>query len=315
MNAYAFSKLIPGGNPTLLLHDPDLAGRSLAELSARLMDPMHLFAEQAGALYVPQDGSLPRLAMMGGEFCVNATRAATMSLARRGCLVPLGDGAAADAASVVLGGRMEVSGASAPVAVLAARSSGTLADALQQQGDADIDSLIDEAQGREAASDPQRALLYCAARVDCNGAECAEVDAGVWLARIPGISHLLVDTAVHELPALDGSAWKTASARWRARYGLESEEASGVIWFSSSAGGSRIWPAVAVSATGTEHMESACGSASLALALAKGAALTVLQPSGERLEVLPESSPSCNGFARVWIAGPVLLAAEGTTYL
>ena len=42
MPSFAFSKLIPGGNATILLPDPEFSPEQLPDISARLMGSMHL---------------------------------------------------------------------------------------------------------------------------------------------------------------------------------------------------------------------------------------------------------------------------------
>ncbi len=126
-----------------------------------------------------------------------------------------------------------------------------------------------------------------------------------------------------------------ASAAWRSAGGLEGAAASGVVWYERQGNAVyKIWPAVEVLATGTEHLESACGSASLAVALMHHASvpdggtdgtgrtgaghstsgvrsIDVIQPSGESLRVF---SPPAT-LESAWIAGPVHLVAQGTAYV
>lgn len=84
MAAFPFTKLWPGGNPTVLL---DLRaqggdGADLAAIAATLMQEPYLGGEQVGFLFPPtRHGSRGRLEMMGGELCINATRAAARVLA------------------------------------------------------------------------------------------------------------------------------------------------------------------------------------------------------------------------------------------
>lgn len=320
MTRYLFSKLVPGGNPTIILHDPDVTAASLAEISTRLMSPLHLQAEQVGALYAAVPGTPPqppRLIMMGGEFCVNATRAAAMLLARQGALKTL-DGAPPGEAAVRCGA-LRVSGMEAPVRVLASSDAAVLARALEtgagESGEAAWPAGADAPESDPAVS------MVCAARIEGAAGEtaCRVLEEGVILVPLPGISHLLVDADRHGMPdSTAAPVWRQASAGYRVRSGLTGTPASGVVWFRREGAGFRIWPAVEVLATASEHMESACGSASLALALwnrQKGgpaeASLAVRQPSGEILHVFP--SRALPGAA--WIAGPVVLAAQGTAYL
>lgn len=317
MTGYAFSKLIPGGNPTILLENPSLAPGELPALAARLMSPLHVGAEQVGALFYDESAAAPgpRLEMMGGEFCVNAARAAAMRLAGLGLLSPL---AGCDG---VFGGFLSVSGADLPVAVLAAEGEVDLARALAARA-----YESPPAPGPRPGSDAAR--LHCAARVSLppERASCTPAHKGIFLARLPGIDHLLVDAVRHPAPDVEGPAWRAESAALRRFCGLGDSPASGVVWFEPEGDAFRILPAVEVKATASEHLESACGSASLALALAlrlglvpgaeaSGAdGLAVIQPSGETLRVrFTESDAS--GDAGAWVAGPVTLAAVGSARL
>ena len=274
MSSIAFSKLLPGGNTTIILTDSSLAPGELSAVSATLMHPLHLHAEQVGALH--QNGPMPHLQMMGGEFCVNATRSASLLLARAGKLHP---------ADECLYGQITVSGMAAPVDVLVSKDEQTLADLLQRlvsgkaclpySSGADLPSSTDvpteNAPGRTPAVHAQspalagETRLHCAARMDCGAGSTRLMDIapGVRLVHLPGISHLLIDAHMHPMPA----GWRQASAAWRAQSGLGNAPASGVVWYERQDGVYRIWPAVEVKATASEHLETACGSASMAMAL------------------------------------------------
>lgn len=321
MPSYIFSKLVPGGNPTAILHEPQLAPPALAELSARLMDPLCLGVEQAGALYPGGDrpgAALARLEMMGGEFCVNAARAAAMLLAGQGRLAPL-----AGSGTDLRGGPIRVSGMDEAVFVLAARSEASLMGAVLNQARARERKASDTLPESEWALPGQ--ILYCAARMRYAGSadSCRPAHNGAWRVDMPGMTHVLIDTAKHPLPDLASPAvWRKESAAWRTICGLTAAPASGVVWFAADEEAVRIWPAVAVAATDTEHLESACGSASLAVALlrqsrgAVGPAFTkVAQPSGESLHVFVESAPAGSNSVSAWVAGPVELVAEGTVHM
>lgn len=315
MPSFSFSKIIPGGNPTIILPDPSLSPAELAEFSAHLMSSLHIGAEQVGALYYnggPSD--LPRLQMMGGEFCVNATRAAALLLARQGRLdvfqlsEPKG---AAD--PFIWGGLIAVSGMQQPIAILAATESDALLRAATSPDK--ISQYPIRNNGTSLCETAKASLLHCAARVDCSvpGTSCLPLEPGATLVRMPGISHLLLEASLHPFPG--ENKWRATTKVWRKRCGLDTAPASGVIWFSHEKGSLRIWPAVEVKATASEHLETACGSASLALALWQWHSnehnhLLIKQPSSEILQVFPAIEPG-----RAWISGPVQLAAEGIAYL
>lgn len=225
------------------------------------------------------------------------------------------------------------SGMEKPVRVLAARDADSLAGAIEDCSASPPVGAPAPGEGPPADSP----LLHCAAEVSCPLPKdaCAPLQKGACLVSLPGISHVLVNMERHPLPDLSGEAWKKESAAWRMLGGIADLPASGVVWYGRDGGGYRIWPAVAVRATASEHLETACGSASLALALLHAsvcadtagpwpAAVGIGQPSGETLTVtlagaheagtggVPASvPPGCSA----WVAGPVLLAAEGRTYV
>ena len=73
MRVLPFTKYSPCGNTTILVRESSLSPADRARVAAEIIAPGHLEAEQAG--YVDTAAPVPRLDMMGGEFCVNATRA------------------------------------------------------------------------------------------------------------------------------------------------------------------------------------------------------------------------------------------------
>lgn len=373
MHSLLFSKLIPGGNPTIILHEPALSPESLALIAGECMSSMHIQAEQVGALYV-KERSVPRLEMMGGEFCVNATRAAGMLLARTKTLKALSLTISKEITPVLYDGRvsgwageLSVSGMSEPAGLfvcndkesfhLVLKEAGLQSAATRDSlwsfllaGEPDVfscsanrketPSFAPHTPSDEADENTLLPQCYCAARVECAGSfTCSEMQKGVFLVQMPGITHILVDTVHHPFPGLEESTWKKASAVWRKKCDIELEPASGVVWYSRRGDGFQIWPAVAVRASSSEHLETACGSAALALAWREGEEkfhrsagkvlhgrsgerynceiqpFQILQPSGEFLEVffeLAETFPPLPSAA--WVCGPVSLVARGSAY-
>ncbi|MDR2076078.1 MAG: hypothetical protein LBP61_03985, partial [Desulfovibrio sp.] len=151
MPCLAFAKILPGGNTTILLPDCGLEQKELSRLSALLMNRLHLGAEQVGALST--GGTLPHLQMMGGEFCVNATRSAALLLARAGRLRPVGE-------ENCLGGQITVSGSLAPVDILVNAEEAPLLKALSPDGRARQTARADLPPAGETR-------LFCAARMIC----------------------------------------------------------------------------------------------------------------------------------------------------
>lgn len=331
MTSFAFSKLTPGGNPTIILHDPAVQPGGLARIAAMLMSPMHLYAEQVGALYSSEadewspslpDWEVPRLDMMGGEFCVNATRASAYCLAKQGRLMPLD---VPGLKSPVWTGKLAVSGMKAPVRVLVSPVAESLPLIIAGGIDAHSKPLLG------MTPFPDAPLLFCASEVLCDTPDnaCEPQQKGAVLIRLPGISHVLVDMKRHPLPnGFDGAIKKETEA-WRLLCGIGDAPASGVVWYERLDNGYRIWPSVAVKATGSECMESACGSASLAMALLHAAsaekepcptALAIQQPGGETLTVTLAQRCGNTGNntpdgCAAWVSGPVQLVAGGITHV
>jgi hypothetical protein len=256
----------------------------------------------------------PHLQMMGGEFCVNATRSAALLLARAGKLRPVGT-------EDCLGGQITVSGAIAPVDVLA----GTAEEALLRALSGDRETRRTTAAGFPPTEETR---LFCAARMPCGAGSTKILPAGpgLHLVHIPGICHLLVDAQSRPMPR----NWQAGSADLRLQAGIANAPASGVVWYERQADAYRITPAVEVKATSSEHLETACGSASMAMALlhetvlgapgGTGAPLSVLQPSGETLKVTLIPSPDKPGTnprlpVHAWVSGQVSLVAEGLTHV
>lgn len=331
-----FAKLCPGGNPTILITDPVPAGNR-ADVAAKLMAPLHLYAEQVGFMRSnkvpeppeagtndgPEKAGIPRLEMMGGEFCVNATRAAAWLLAANDLLL---------SEYSCLTGLISVSGMPSPVAVAVAKEEADLFSYLQasapsKDNEAGKTSDLKAAGAFANSFDKENGLLYCAAKMPCEaGVEIIPVAEHALLVRLPGISHLLLDARRHPVDTQNADSWKQAAAEWRNRANLNSLAAAGVVWWSKNSDGYSIEPAVYVKATESTHLETACGSASLAIALADGAVLTpdrdrsqgveVKQPSGEVLRVLPAKSEGHGKTENCyWVSGPVRLVALGQTWL
>lgn len=272
---HRFYKLSPGGNTTILIMDAeDLPVSGHSAMAARLMDPLHLSAEQVG--FVSLDRALPRLEMMGGEFCGNAARCLGAVLALEGRLRAEG--------------RISVSGVGRSLTVRVHGEHGDLSSSLHA-----------------AVQMPVRGSGSC----------LTDLAPGVALAELDGIAHLLLDEDEHSCPCDP----IRASARLRETYGLAGQDAVGCIWHSGDHSSPSIRPVVWVRATGSTHLETACGSGSMALAqlLARqrgeGVSLRVLQPSGQHIEARVEYDAAKDSFSEAWIDGPVQLIAKGITYL
>ena len=294
MPSYPFWKVTPSGNPTILLRAEDVPPALRAATASAVMDAQHLGGEQVG--YIRLEGT-PRLDMMGGEFCLNATRAFAAVLDSLDLLTKDGS---------VRRGAVEVSGASGPVAVRVIREEGSL-------------PIAEACLHFDALPAPEA------------------LPGGSRLVRVPGIVHLIQNGPAPFAPG--DAALNDFCTAQRNDLGLEQEEAVGHLWLrpddaangsmgdSEEAGDSpandgpasalRLDPVVWVRDTATLCFESACGSGTLACALAEHAAsgrtlFSIRQPSGQPLSVRMERNG--DGWD-VWVGGPVRLTACGETDL
>lgn len=90
---------------------------------------------------------------------------------------------------------------------------------------------------------------------------------GMFLVDLPGISHIILNERRYSQTT--DLAWSASVLR--KRYALENKDAVGVVWFTEASVPNReifrITPVVWVKSTNSTHVESACGSGTLALAL------------------------------------------------
>ena len=279
MRRVSFVKSSPSGNVTILVRDASLTPMERAASAAELMRPDHVVAEQAGfvnLLAVP-----PRLDMMGGEFCMNATRSFAALL--------FGDGLLEAGPEDWFCGIVSVSGMDGPLRV---RVRGT-AELCESH------ALIDL---------PKRPPVR-------------RVAEGICEVRVPGIVHLVLDAAVHPLPTdweretaalfarFDLLKEEAAGCIWLERKERPGEE-----------NGLALTPFVHVRETGTTCAETACGSGSLAAATViweetgMETPLSILQPGGDPLTVSPDVSRFAGGWA-VWVGGSVLTVARGEAFV
>ncbi len=308
-----FFKYSPSGNMTLLVHMDNQAGgaaqpaqccpasrrdisnltrRERAIVAAEIIAPNHLAAEQAGFICLETDP--PRLDMMGGEFCINATRALAALLLEQGKLFRKKESNNPDQEWSV--GMVRVSGIQTPLKVRARYTGGQV----------------------EAAVCLNRKILPAV----------VSAGLGMHLVRVPGISHLVLDANVHPLP----DSWKENVRELLAKYDLLQEEAAGCVWLRPAPAHARpdaavekkkdvvlpdCWslvPFVHVRDTGTICAESSCGSGTLAAALVASATDTApsvrmfMQPSGESLSVSLDADTA-------WIGGMVRPIARGEVFV
>ncbi|MGE9984342.1 hypothetical protein [Desulfovibrio sp. SGI.169] len=284
MPALTFSKWSPGGNTTLFF---PLDGRSAAEQArlARLaLDPQHLGGEQAGFV----DPRQRRLRMAGGEFCVNASRAF-------GALLAFGENAPGPRQAAL-------EGLPAP-----ARD----ADAAKEYHyEARVSGWPSPVRLSARGTHPHWRVEAALRLPACPMRSLAD---GMTLVRLPGITHVLLNAALHPFP----EDCETAATLLRQRLGLDGEAAVGAVWWRERQGQLDMLPLVHVRDAQTTFLESACGSGALALALSLFRAggrrdFSILQPGGSALDVRLFDE---GGESMAAVDGPVSMVARGQVWL
>ena len=285
-NGIPFYKLSPGGNTTLLIPARAVPVTQRPAVARQLMDSLHLGAEQVGFIDLPAQISglegIQNPEGMPGLVMMGGEFCGNACRCLAALLVMLAKEAPE---SWPVTGNLRSSGAAAPVAWR-------------------VTPLASNEPGLDAA-----------VRIDLAGAALTELEPGLIRVDMPGIVHLLLDEARCPLPD-DPTA---EAALWRQRLNLTAEPAVGCIRHAPlDAPEQYIRPLVWVRDTGSSCPETACGSGSLALALALHAAsgtnkVNIRQPSKENIAV--ELEPNPNGVVCGWIGGPVRLIAEGKAYL
>lgn len=288
---YDFWKYSPSGNPTVFLRAEDFSVAQYSSIASRLMNPLHLGAEQVGYIYfvastvlvssadTTNTANLPTLAianpttmahlqMMGGEFCLNATRAFAVLLAENGNLGLSENGQ--------YSGFVSVSGSAEPVFVTV----------LQEE-----DSTY--------------------AKAELTFKEVPEIqvlEENIFRINLPGISHIILTKPVPE-------NWKEQAYAFLDEYG-KNEDAIGFMWLDSE---NNLFPVVYVRQTQSMCEESACGSGTLACAFLRykqhkqqgQEKMSFLQPSQENLQVIIEQK---NAMISVSVGGIVHKVAQGKIY-
>lgn len=263
-----FVKLSPNGNTTILLRGT-FSPEERVRLTSRVIEVDHLGAEQAGVI---DTADMPRLTMMGGEFCVNASRAFAGLLAFEAKQQGLSD--------ALWQGQFRVSGMDAPLL------------------------------GRVKLHDEQSCTSSIRLRMPTRPV-VETPQPGVRVVNLSGITHVLLDADAHPLNEKDALP---DAALWRSKLGLTSEPAVGIVRLWQQDRDLRIFPVVWVNGTDSTVVETACGSGSLAAALAcadNGEGLWRVAQAGGVLDV--ELSTD-EGFA-AWIGGEVRVVAQGEAYL
>ncbi len=229
------------------------------------------------------DISKGKLEMAGGEFCINATRCLALLMALE------------QADSTTWQGVVHSSGFNQPLHTKVEKISKS-----PHVNDYDVKLSV-----------PLTSIPYI-----------QELDKGINLVQLPGISHLLIDERSIAFCAKD---WQNQAAKLRKHYNLEQELAVGCIWWhhiSSNVNSNNedeqtffMHPVVVVKEPWAEHYENACGSGALALALwlfskTKCNSYIMQQPGGNLTINIQEDIQQLKAI----VGGKVNLVAQGTAY-
>jgi diaminopimelate epimerase len=283
MEVLQFYKFSPSGNTTVLIVEPSVESTALrASLANVIMDSAHLGAEQVGYVSFLHDGT-PRLDMMGGEFCGNATRALLTYLVdiNHKSLIKI-NRQGKDALETMV----SVSGVQN---LLKARvfKSGELVDT---EVEMPLEAKITKA--------------FFESRPVC-------------IVKMDGITHVLLNTDDFQFPE---DSYREFSEKIRAEFQLTELDAVGVIWWTANTESNfEIKPVVWVKNTDSLYYETACGSGTAALAIAlaeqskKSISILVKQPSNKTISanILCDSRGVIQSVA---IGGIVDIIAKGELY-
>lgn len=278
----------PGGNRTYLVYSPQIKREQYAEANTLIMKRYPAF-EQGGFIEESEnEKAVCSLQMAGGEFCGNALR----SLAALVAQDFLGERRLAAVCRYELIDR-DSGGLSFPLEV---SGSSRILSAQVVPGDTGFQVRVEIPVQLESGSVMQARLLLEGRDIACT------------LVRLEGISQvLLADEDLPFDPDLKRSRDRLAEAVLQ--LGLENEAAVGLVWVKREGGLYAIDPVVWVRKVKTCFYETACGSATVALALARavrdgyaGLKMKVLQPSKSviQAEVLAEQQGPA-----AWLSGPV----------
>lgn len=242
-----FLKMSPSGNVTVLVTFPYIASINTRQEVSKIIMERYNDVEQVGFISYLEN-NIPRLDMMGGEFCGNATRClgALLVLDNPSVLKQI----APDCWHV------EVSVSGVP----------SLLDVYLALNGNDINSSV-----RIAMKDVKYSEKMF------NGFSLSVVS-------MEGITHVFVDKKLCDFPELN---FKNVARDFREGLQLTSEDAVGIVWFDKISDKSfSIQPVVWVKNTNSVYYETACGSATAGLAWLFGKSGRIkdfdfLQPSGK----------------------------------
>jgi diaminopimelate epimerase len=267
----------------VLIVEPPVKEASLrADLANVIMDSNHLGAEQVGYVSFLSDGT-PRLDMMGGEFCGNATRSLLAYLVE------------VNHKSLR---KVETTKDSWETTVSVSGVQHVLKAQVFKTGEL-IDTTVEMPLGATIT-------------------EASFEARPVRIVTMDGITHVLLNTSDFKFSE---NSYREFSKKIRTELQLTELDAVGVIWWTANTENNfEIKPVVWVKNTDSLYYETACGSGTAALAIAiaeqskKSISVLVQQPSGKTISA-NVFCDSRGAITNVAIGGVVDIIAKGTLYI
>ncbi len=294
MHNIPFYKISPSGNMTVLFEGLQYNKQERSHFATQGLLPSHIGGEQAGFIDI-KSGVLQ---MAGGEFCINATRSLALLMALEEKF-NMHDTPKTPDNITIWQGKVQSSGFDFPL----------LAHVQQ--------SFIHTQSHCSKLSKAYDVALHIPLM---HLPTMQNLDQGITLVCLPGISHLLID---EEHFPFNINNWQVDAKIIREKYNLEREAAIGCIWWhevsqkklsKSKQNSYEIFmhPIVLVQNPFAEHYENACGSGALALGLwhyAKHRRMhfTMQQPGGYLTLSIQEDIDKLETI----IGGPVNVVAQG----
>ncbi|MGI6680997.1 MAG: hypothetical protein ACOX3T_05925 [Bdellovibrionota bacterium] len=269
----------PSGNTTILIDSPHVdSPKDRALISNKIMHNLHLGGEQVGFVSYCADGT-PRLDMMEGEFCGNASRAFLAYLLDKG----------------------------SPALKHETDESWTCEFSVSGVNKKLHETCFKTEKGIDALVELDNDIKYITKKYN---------DTLLDIIEMKGITHVLIDTDVLNF---DEKNYIEISKQIRTNLNLEDLEAVGTIWYKQAVEEIKIFPIVWVKNTDSVFYETACGSGTAAIGIAKtlkdkkGLAILVRQPSNK--QILVKTKINNGKITNISIGGIVDIIAKGELYI
>lgn len=282
----------PGGNDTFLVLNESLQREVYPRVNQVILGRYPQF-EQGAVLERSANNGVLRMQMTGGEFCGNATRSAAALIAETFTngvsLASVADYSLIQRDGSLLTFSLEVSGADNLVSARVSRD---------KQG-WDVEIGLPRMAGRDVAFGVP--LTLAGERVECT------------VVSLEGISHILIPDS--EVPFKnDQERFQLMVADAISQLEWANKAAFGLIWVKEGGDKVAIEPVVYVKSLQTCIYESACGSGTIAVALAatpdgESRVMSVQQPSGAVLTAKIDQADSKGGIGAT-LRGPVEIRGD-----